>query len=168
MHDVVDIEDNVVGQADKATIAAGRLISRVSFVLLMDHQGRVALQQRSARKASHPLMWSGSVAGHVQAGESYEACASRELTEELGVTTPLAPVGKFYSESERKMVGVFIGNYDGPFSLRPSEVAQVRFFSLPELRRTGSSLEFTSFVAPALALAFPNGANGQPTDGPGP
>ncbi len=45
----------------------------------------VLLQQRGATKATHPLLWDVSVAGHVAAGESIISAAIREVQEELGL-----------------------------------------------------------------------------------
>ena len=45
----------------------------------------VLLQKRSAQKATFPLCYDTSSAGHVAAGDSCEAAARRELLEELGI-----------------------------------------------------------------------------------
>lgn len=59
---------------------------RVVLVMLHDAEGRVYLQKRAATKHLHPGRWDLSATGHVQAGESREDAALRELREELGIT----------------------------------------------------------------------------------
>jgi isopentenyldiphosphate isomerase len=49
-------------------------------------EGDVLLAQRSATKTLHPLLWDVSVAGHVDAGETVEEGAIREIKEEIGLT----------------------------------------------------------------------------------
>ena len=47
--------------------------------------GKILIQQRAAEKDTHPLLWDVSVAGHICAGESPEAGAIREVSEEIGL-----------------------------------------------------------------------------------
>lgn len=54
-------------------------------VWLYTQKGEVLLQQRSHQKAIYPLLWDVSAAGHIDAGESFEAAALRETQEELGL-----------------------------------------------------------------------------------
>lgn len=58
---------------------------RVVLVMLHDAEGRVYLQKRAANKHRYPSRWDLSATGHVQAGESREDAALRELREELGI-----------------------------------------------------------------------------------
>lgn len=46
---------------------------------------KILLAQRSATKALHPLLWDVSVAGHIDAGETIEKGAIREIKEEIGL-----------------------------------------------------------------------------------
>ncbi|MBO3116472.1 NUDIX domain-containing protein [Winogradskyella sp. DF17] len=47
--------------------------------------GKVLLQQRSRKKIIYPLLWDVSVAGHIDAGESFIDAAVRETQEEIGL-----------------------------------------------------------------------------------
>ena len=49
-------------------------------------EGRVLIQQRGKNKATHPLLWDVSVAGHVAAGEKIVTAAIRVVKEEVGLT----------------------------------------------------------------------------------
>jgi isopentenyldiphosphate isomerase len=82
--DVVDEEDRVIGRALRADVHRRGLRHRAVHVLVWDDSGRLFLQKRSMRKDSAPGAWDSSASGHVDGGEDYEACAPRELREELG------------------------------------------------------------------------------------
>ncbi len=47
--------------------------------------GEILLQQRSHKKAIHPLLWDVSAAGHIDAGETFTEAALRETKEEIGL-----------------------------------------------------------------------------------
>ncbi|WP_111684143.1 NUDIX hydrolase [Winogradskyella tangerina] len=52
---------------------------------LYTKEGEILLQQRSHKKAIHPLLWDVSAAGHIDAGESFIEAALRETREEIGL-----------------------------------------------------------------------------------
>lgn len=61
-------------------------------------EGNILLAQRAASKTIYPLLWDVSVAGHIDAGESIEAGAIREIKEEIGIKV---------KPSDLEKVGVF-------------------------------------------------------------
>lgn len=61
---------------------------RIAGLLLVDHRGRVLLQERDEHAPRAANKW-GLPGGHVEDGESFEAAAYRELEEETGIV--LAP-----------------------------------------------------------------------------
>lgn len=83
--DVVDEDDQVVGQASRAEVHAKGLLHRAVHIFVVNGRGELLLQQRSRLKDVHPGVWDSSVAGHLDAGEDYEAAARREMVEEMGI-----------------------------------------------------------------------------------
>jgi len=74
------------------------LLHPTVHVWLYTIDGRILIQQRGKNKATHPLLWDVSVAGHVSAGENVVAAAIREVREEIGLTineTDLKSLGTF-------------------------------------------------------------------------
>mgnify|MGYP000985353457 CR=1 FL=1 len=94
--DVVNAEDEIIGTATRAEIHEKNLAHRSVHILVFDKYKRVYLQQRSKFKDTHPLAWTSSASGHIDAGESYENAAIRELEEELSLeveSTSLTQIG---------------------------------------------------------------------------
>ena len=83
---VVDAHDQIIDQRPRGEIHANGLRHRAVHILVFNSRGWLFLQKRSMQKDLNKGLWDTSAAGHVDAGESYDACAVRELAEELGVT----------------------------------------------------------------------------------
>ena len=124
--DVVDAQDRVIGREVRREVHARGMLHRAVHVLVFDRNGRVFLQKRSMKKDSAPGAWDSSASGHVDSGESYEACAPRELREELGVepVAPLEPLFKLpaSAETSAEFVWIYRTHHDGPFVLHPDEI----------------------------------------------
>ncbi len=110
------------------------------FVLRGDE---TLLQQRAAGKYHTPLLWTNSCCTHPHWGEAPDACASRRLEEELGITG-LAPVLADRLEYradvggglvEHELVDVFLAQAGPDLAIRrnPTEVAETRWIALPAL-----------------------------------
>ena len=85
LFDIVDELNQVTGQGTRREIHEGSLRHRAVHMFLVNKHGAVLLQKRSLWKDRQPGKWDSSAAGHLDAGESYEEAAVRELKEELGV-----------------------------------------------------------------------------------
>ena len=73
----------VRGSGEKIPEGSYRL---VVGVLIFNSKGELLIQQRAREKTTWTNLWDISCAGHVQAGETSQEGASRELKEELGLT----------------------------------------------------------------------------------
>lgn len=87
MFDIVDEWDRVIGQAPRSEVHRVWHKHRAVHVLAFDDRSRLWLQLRSTKKDCSPLTWDSSAAGHLVVGESYDACAIREVREEMGIET---------------------------------------------------------------------------------
>lgn len=128
LFDVVDEYDRFVTRATRREVHAGRLRHRAVHVLIVNERGAVFLQKRSQYKDSYPGALSSSCAGHVDAGDDYDATVPRELQEELGLDpATLPPVVKLFKidaceETGWEFVRVYLMNHEGPFELNEAEV----------------------------------------------
>src|SRR5689334_6281393 len=89
--DVVDASDKVIGREKRSEVHRRKLHHRAVHVLVLDPAGRVFLQKRSATKDTFPGAWDSSSSGHLSSGEDYDACAIRELEEEIGLQVDVPP-----------------------------------------------------------------------------
>jgi isopentenyl-diphosphate delta-isomerase type 1 len=88
LFDVVDEQDRVLRQMERAEVHRQRLFHRAVHVLVFDSRDQIYLQRRSQLKDTYPGRWTTSCSGHVDAGEDYDQAARRELGEELGLHLP--------------------------------------------------------------------------------
>jgi len=89
----------------KSEIHSKGLYHNTAQIWFYTKKGQILLAQRAATKTICPLLWDVSVAGHVDAGETIEQAAIREIHEEIGL---------IISEKELHKIGVFpcFKNYD--------------------------------------------------------
>ena len=133
---VVDAQDRVVGSESRHQVHVNNLRHRAIHVLIFNQRGEVFLQKRSIWKDTHPGKWDSSTAGHVDAGESYEESARRELREEIGIECPIEKIGKLPCSAATgwEFIEVFRGRHEGPFRLAPMELETGAFFPLDKIR----------------------------------
>lgn len=157
---VVDENDQPIGVvASREEAWSKGLILRHSYCVLRDANGNFLLQQRSLKKKSNPGRWTWAATGHVDAGETYEIAAQREMFEEIGVKTPLTFVGKFRSTHPNEFdivdsyIGVFTGTiaHDTPLIIDTEEVQAIRWFSPDELHTLAADHES---VTPNLTITY--------------
>jgi len=106
--------------------------------LVVDEQGRAALIARADRRGR--LLWS-LPKGHLEEGESLEAAAVREVSEETGITgRVLAPLGviDFYFTAADRRVHKTVHHYllvaeSGELSAADIEVDHVDWVPLEEV-----------------------------------
>jgi isopentenyldiphosphate isomerase len=131
--DVVNEYDEVIERNTRREVHRLGLMHRAVHVLVFNARGEVFLQKRSQQKDCFPGAWDSSAAGHVDAGEEYDACAVRELREELGWTGPDAPRRCFKiaacAQTGQEHVWVYRCEGEGPFVLHPEEIEEGGWFS---------------------------------------
>lgn len=139
---IVDQNDRPVRGATMEEAQAQGLYHRIVRVLVEDGEGNVLLQKRAPGMMTYPNCWDTSAAGHVDEGESYEAAAARELSEEIGFNGTLEEVGSYQTRLVHvgKTFNRFNRTYkttatkSTAFSLQAKEVTEVRWFSIEEVK----------------------------------
>src|SRR5208282_5531965 len=89
--DIVNDRDEVIGRMPRARVHREGLKHRAVHVLVFNGRGEIFLQKRSMTKDTFPGAWDSSASGHVDSGEDYDACAARELREEIGLALAAPP-----------------------------------------------------------------------------
>ena len=124
--DVVNEHDEVIGRAPRHEVHRTGLRHRAIHVFIFNANGEVFLQKRSMTKDSSPGLWDSSASGHVDSGEDYDACAVRELREEIGLVVGSYPARVFKvgpcAETGQEFVWLYHGTSEGPFILHPEEI----------------------------------------------
>src|SRR5689334_17966388 len=89
--DVVNEHDQVIDRQPRHEVHRLGLMHRAVHVLVFNSRNQIFLQKRSLAKDRQPGLWDSSASGHVDSGEDYDACAVRELREEIGLELKAAP-----------------------------------------------------------------------------
>lgn len=156
MFDVVNERDEVIGRAPRREVHRTGLRHRAVHVFIFNARGEIFLQKRSMSKDSSPGLWDSSASGHVDAGEDYDACAVRELREEIGLHLAACPprVGKVgpCAETGQEFVWLYHGTGEGPFTLHPEEIERGGWFARETLARWLN--ERPEDFAPAFVLLW--------------
>ena len=140
--DVVDDDDRVIGRKLGKECVREGLLHRAIAVLLFDERGALYIQKRADWMGWYPGHWTPSVMGHVRSGETYGEAATRELSEELGVSCRLRQIAKVktpdwpYGELvEREYLAVFEGRTKSPRIKLSEETKEGKFVDLDEFAR---------------------------------
>ena len=135
--DVVDENDRVISQASRHEVHRRKLRHRAVHVFVFNRRGDLFLQKRSRWKDKHPGLWDSSAAGHVNAGDSFEATAPREIREELGVDAEPEEIAAIPAceKTGWEFVRLFRAEHEGPFVLPPAEIESGAFFTREQIAR---------------------------------
>lgn len=136
--DIVDETDTVIGRAPREQIHRDGHLHRSAHIALFNSRGQIFVQLRSRFKDMAAGLWDTSAAGHVDSGESYEACAVRELHEELGVKLgidSLQPVGQLTPDERNgfEFTEVYAACSDQQLVLQEEEIEDGRWVTMAEL-----------------------------------
>lgn len=140
--EIVDRDGNFTGQIiDKEEAHDRNLLHNEVAVFIINDKKQVLLQKRSANKRFNPNKWA-LCAGHVDAGESLESAALRELKEEVGIDIIINDLKPF---SEREFT---IGDSNShityfyytksnlnekDFIIQKEELSEVKWFDIDEV-----------------------------------
>lgn len=132
---VVDDLDRIIDRRPRWEIHASGLRHRAVHILVFNDLGQLFMQKRSMKKDLNKGLWDTSAAGHVDDGESYDSCAPRELTEELGITAELSALFKLDATQELGMefIQVYRCRHNGPFLLAAEEIDEGRWLAPSEV-----------------------------------
>lgn len=130
--DVVDADDNVIGQMPRSQVHAEKRLHRAVSIFVFNSAGRMLLHKRSATKDEYPGRLTSSASGHLSAGETYAEAAPRELVEELGLSAPLEFLAKFPAgpETAFEHTVLYRAISDEPPQFDPEEIESGEFLEI--------------------------------------
>lgn len=83
--DIVNDNDEVIGQAERDRVHREGLVCRLVYVCFYTANREIILQKRSNTKKNDPGKLTTAVSGHVDSGQTYLEAAVRETLEETGI-----------------------------------------------------------------------------------
>ena len=139
--DVVNDQDEVIGQAERDEVHRIGLVCRLAYVCFYTANREIILQKRSITKKNDPGKLTTTVSGHVASGQDYLEAAVRETLEETGVEieandlTAMGIVRADYVQGDylsNAMRGLFSYQFDGNVSdLKVEDGDGAGFVTLP-------------------------------------
>ena len=139
---LVDALDNQLGLMPKMEAHEKAVLHRAFSVFIFNDKGELMLQQRAAHKYHSPLLWTNTCCSHQRDGESNIEAGKRRLIEEMGFKTNLKEVFSFVYKApfdngltEHELDHVMIGNFNGPPTINPDEVASYKWMTLEAVKK---------------------------------
>jgi isopentenyldiphosphate isomerase len=130
----------------------------VAQVIIFNTKGQMLIQQRQANKVGWPNRWDVSAGGSVQAGETSQQAAHRELQEELGLSVDFTGVRPHVcSTFAEGFTDVYIVNRDVDISqltLQKEEVQTVRWAGREDVLQMIEEGKFIPYYAGWIAYLF--------------
>lgn len=140
--EIVDENGNFTGKImDKEEAHDKNLLHNEVGIFIINDDGKVLLQKRSANKRFSPNKW-GLCAGHVEANESLENAALREIKEEVGLditSKELIPYGEreiTISDSNSHITYFYYircNKKENEFAIQTEELSEVKWFNIDEI-----------------------------------
>ncbi|MEV6239566.1 NUDIX domain-containing protein [Lentzea sp. NPDC051838] len=138
MINLYDEAGAVIGEVTRARMRAENLWHGCATIVVLSLDGsRVYVHRRTDTKDAFPGLYDCTAGGVIDAGETPDVAARRELREELGVESPLTFLFQttYVSEFTRYHAWVYETRTDGPFTHQPEEVAWGGWMHLDELEK---------------------------------
>ena len=157
--DVYDVNRQRTGKIiDRPSAWGQEAYHLIIHVAIFDSQSRMLIQRRSPKKKAWADLWDVSAGGSALAGEESWQAAERETLEELGLKLNLKGVRPHFSMNYSRgfddFYAVVMDVDPGRLVLQQSEVAEVRWASLEEVRRMEADHTFVPYFPGLLELIW--------------
>jgi len=172
---LLDESGLAAGVADKAEVHHGHTPLHLAFsCYVFNPAGEFLLTRRADAKRVFPGVWTNSCCGHPAPGEAIPDAVRRRLAQELGITVPsvtlILPRFRYRAELdgivENEMCPVYLAAWDGPLSVDPAEVADVKWVDWAEFGQRVRAGQQPISPWCALQLTELDRLGGRPLDWP--
>lgn len=160
---LVDYTDNQIGEGEKIDVHKKGLLHRAFSVFLFDGE-KVLLQKRNPAKYHSGGKIANSCCSHPRNGELLLEAATRRLSEELGIESPLLnEVGHIVYRAdfgtgiiEYEYDHILVGEYSGSVAPNPEEIDTVFWVDIEELMKdiTQNPEKYAVWFISALTIAL--------------
>lgn len=146
--DILDENGNQLGLVKtREEVHSKGFWHKVVHIWIINSEGKLLLQKRSAEKKTNPNMWTTSVSGHLSAGDNSIDGAVREIDEEIGLKTNKDELKYLFTVSEekikseiinRELIDVYLLRKDvniKDLKLQEEEVSDIKWVTLSEFEQ---------------------------------
>lgn len=136
--DIVDQENQVVGQELKSVAHQKGLLHRIIIAEMIDSKGNWTLVRQAADRQD-PGQYVSPVGGHIQAGESEIEALKRETLEEVGITdfeykrVGQSVFNRFVNQRQENHLFIVYGIYSDQTPILNHESVEYKKFTKAEL-----------------------------------
>ncbi|MAE13946.1 hypothetical protein CMO92_05265 [Candidatus Woesearchaeota archaeon] len=163
--DIVDEEGTILRTETRDKAHKDHLLHKSIHVIIINKKNQILLQLRKKNKKQYPLYWNGSVAGHVDHGETPDQAVLRETREEIGIKTRTKLLGfgtrlhslgtSIINDSvEHELVHIYYARYNGPIKLDEREIEKIKWIDAHELKHKFRNMTLTPHCIEALKRVF--------------
>ena len=100
---IVDENDNIIGQESREKIHNEGLLHREINVWFYNNKGEAIFQLRGMDQETYPGLLDATAGGHVEIGDSYKETAVKELEEETGLKVKVEDLKFFKKEKAHNL-----------------------------------------------------------------
>lgn len=146
--DILDENGNQLGLVKtREEVHSKGFWHKVVHIWIINSEGKLLLQKRSAEKKTNPNMWTTSVSGHLSAGDNSIDGAVREIDEEIGLKANKDELKYLFTVSEekikseiinRELIDVYLLRKDvniKDLKLQEEEVSDIKWVTLSEFEQ---------------------------------
>lgn len=129
---LVDDYNRPIAAVPRAVMRAHKLLHRATYILVVNSRGELCVQHRAKTKDYCPGMLDLAAGGVVTVGEPFLLSATRELSEELGISAPLTALGDFYTsgpDGGRAFGRVWLCQWDGAVTPQLEEIDAIEWLT---------------------------------------
>jgi isopentenyl-diphosphate delta-isomerase len=157
---LVNINDDILGLGEKSKCHEGEgILHRAYVIFIFNRENQLLVQKRSQYKKLWPGFWDNSCSSHPKEKESYRESGEKRLMEELGFTTQLTTLFKFYYKAKYLNIGaenelclIMTGKYNGKVNPNQKEVTE---WSWVEMTCISQEMKKNSYLfTPWFLIAF--------------
>ncbi|MEN9334052.1 MAG: hypothetical protein RLY35_1232 [Bacteroidota bacterium] len=137
---LVNEADQEVGRCEKMLAHEEGLLHRAFSIFLFNPEGEMLLHRRALTKYHSGGLWTNACCSHPMPGIAIEYTLQEKLQQEMGIQCPLEFAFSFLYKAkldnnltEHELDHVYIGQFNGAPQPNPEEVADWRYFSIPEI-----------------------------------
>ncbi|HLD05640.1 MAG TPA: hypothetical protein VJG90_08020 [Candidatus Nanoarchaeia archaeon] len=150
--DVVNENDQIIGQKNLAEVMKKGLLHRSVHGFILDSKGRFFCRKITRKSPVYAGYWSTGIGAHVSSEEEYDSTAREALGFLLGLHCPLENIGKIrvQDEVENEISAVYVGYSEELIQLNKEKLDDGQFFSLADLNELIKKERCTPHLALSL------------------